>query len=104
MHRNNTDANFFIHAPQLSRGASIIAATHNLTPLGVTAVHTSRLVGLAQLRRSVTHQFIIITNCSGCSKGKLREGHVNDNDVHSSDNVCSSACPYLWVRGRWQCC
>ena len=26
------------------------------------------------------------------NKGMLREGHVNnDNDIHSSDNVCSSA-------------
>ena len=25
------------------------------------------------------------------NKSKLHEGHVNDNDVHSNDKVCSSA-------------
>ena len=29
-----------------------------------------------------------------CNKGKLSEDHVNDNDVHSSDKVCSSAHNY----------
>ena len=31
------------------------------------------------------------------NKGKLSEGHVNDNDVHSSDKVCSSAHNYVCV-------
>ena len=30
------------------------------------------------------------------NKGKLSEGHVNDNDVHSSDKMCSSAHNYGW--------
>ena len=34
-----------------------------------------------------------------CNKGKLREGHVNDNDAHSSDKVCSSA-HTCWVCGQ----
>ena len=38
-----------------------------------------------------------------CNNGTLCQGHVNDNHVYCSDNVCSSAHTCV-VRGRWQRC